>query len=72
MIRKRCFSFKEGDRVVRNKAVGGEQRGDMTGTVRRVTVVPFGSGGTQARIRVLWNNGHEASVEDRQLLLAVP
>jgi len=63
--------FKKGDRVVRNKAIGGELRGDMLGTVRRVTAAPFGSGGTRARIRVLWDNGHEGSVEDRQLLLAV-
>jgi hypothetical protein len=68
MIRKR--SFKKGDRVVRNKAVGGELRADMTGTVRHVTAVPRGARGTRARVRVLWDNGHEASVEDRQLLLA--
>lgn len=58
----------KGDRVVRNKAVGGELRGDMTGTVRRVTAVPHGSGGTRARVRVLWDNSHEGSLEDRQLL----
>jgi hypothetical protein len=66
MIRKR--PFKKGDRVVRNKAVGGQLRADMTGTVRHVTAVPRGAGGTRAR--VLWDNGHEASVEDCQLLLA--
>lgn len=68
MIRRR--SFKRGDRVVRNKAVGGELRGDMTGTVCRVTPVTRGAGGTRARVRVLWDNGHEVSVEDRQLLFA--
>lgn len=66
MIRR--LAFKKGDRVVRNKAVGGKLRGDMTGTVRRVTAVPHGSGGTRARVRVLWDNGHEGSLEDRQLL----
>jgi hypothetical protein len=39
----------------------------MTGTVRRVNPPPRGD---QARDRVLWDNGHEASVEDRQLLFA--
>jgi len=42
----------------------------MLGTVRRVTAAPFGSGGTRARVRVLWDNGHEAAVEDRQILPA--
>ena len=64
-------SFKVGDRVARNKAVGGPiaHRGDMAGTILKVTDAPFGSGGTRARIRVRWDNGHEASVEDRQLVL---
>ena len=63
--------FKVGDRVVRNKAVGGPiaQRGDMTGTILKVTDAPFGAGGTRARVRVRWDNGHEASVEDRQIVL---
>ena len=71
-------SLKVGDRVVRNKAVGGpisgpiEQRGDMAGTILKVTDAPFGSGGTRARVRVRWDNGHEASVEDRQLVRADP
>lgn len=62
--------FAVGDRVARNKAVGGpvEQRGDMVGTILKVTAVAHGSGGTRARIRVRWDNGHEASVEDRQLV----
>lgn len=60
--------FKVGDRVVRNKAVGGQLYGDMLGTVRRVIAAPSGSGGTRARLRVLWDNGYEGSVEDRQLL----
>ena len=64
--------FQVGDRVVRNRAVGGRQGADMLGTVRRVTAAPFGSGGTRARIRVLWDNGHEASVEDRQILPVTP
>jgi len=70
IVRRRARStpFRVGDRVVRNRAVGGEQGGDMLGTVRRVTATPFGSGGTRARIRVLWDNGHEAAVEDRQIL----
>ena len=65
-------TFQVGDRVVRNRAVGGRQGADMLGTVRRVTAAPFGSGGTRARIRVLWDNGHEASVEDRQILPVTP
>jgi hypothetical protein len=62
------LAFQVGDRVVRNKAVGGKQHGDLPGTVRKITAVPSGSGGTRARIRVLWDNGHEGSVEDRQIL----
>ena len=63
--------FAVGDRVARNKAVGGpgEQCGNMVGTIVKVTDAPHGSGGTRARIRVRWDNGHEASVEDRQLVL---
>ncbi len=65
-------SFQVGDRVVRNKAVGTliahAQRGDMAGTVVKVTEVLRGSGSTRARIRVRWDNGYEALVEDRQLL----
>lgn len=64
--------FKVEDRVVRNKAVGGplgNQRGDMAGTILKVTHVVSGAGGGRARVRVRWDNGHEASVEDRQLLL---
>lgn len=62
--------FVVGDRVVRNKAVGGpvEQRGDMTGTILKITAVAHGAGGTWARVRIRWDNGHEASVEDRQLV----
>lgn len=62
--------FRVGDRVARNKAVGGSnaQPGDMVGTVLKVTATKFSSGGTRARIRVRWDNGHEASVEDRQLV----
>lgn len=68
--------FSVGDRVVRNKAVGGPmrgsdaQRGDLAGTILKVTAVARGAGGTRARIRVRWDNGYEASVEDRQLVLA--
>lgn len=64
--------FIVGDRVARNKAVGGPvaQRGDMVGTILKITVVTRGAGGTRARVRVRWDNGHEASVEDRQLVLA--
>jgi len=64
--------FKVGDRVVRNKAVGGPvaRRGDVVGTILKVTDAPHSSGGTRARIRVRWDNGYEASVEDRQLVLA--
>jgi hypothetical protein len=64
-------SFKVGDRVVRNKAVGGPGtlRGDVVGTILKITPAPGGAGGTRARVRVRWDNGHEASVEDRQLLL---
>jgi len=66
-------TFRVGDRVVRNKAVGSVGRpGDVTGTIVKVTNVASGPGGTRARIRVRWDNGHEASVEDRQLLLARP
>lgn len=46
-----------------------EHRGDVVGTILKVTAVARGSGGTRARVRVRWDNGHEASVEDRQLLL---
>ena len=69
-------SFKIGDRVARNKAVGGPTRGsdaqvgDMAGTILKVTAAPRASGGTRARVRVRWDNGHEASVEDRQIVLA--
>jgi hypothetical protein len=60
------------DRVERNKAVGGpvELRGGMAGTILKITAVARGSGGTRARIRVRWDNGHEGSVEDRQLVLS--
>ena len=63
--------FRVDDRVVRNKAVGssGGERGDVGGTIVKVTVAPHSTGGTRARIRVRWDNGHEASVEDRQLVL---
>lgn len=62
--------FAVGARVVRNRAIGGPipQPADLEGTILQVTPVPFGAGGTRARIRVRWDNGHEASVEDRQLL----
>jgi hypothetical protein len=71
--RKKKIFFKTGDRVVRNKAVGTSTtsdacRGDVVGTVLKVTSVKHGSGGTRARIRVRWDNGHEASVEDRQIV----
>lgn len=72
MTRKRGKKtpFRVGDRVVRNKAVGGlGYGGDLVGTVVRVTDA-VGSGGTRARIRVRWDSGYEAQVEDRQLLLA--
>lgn len=64
-------SLRVGDRVVRNKAVGGSgaQRGDLGGTIVKVTDTPHGAGGTRARIRVRWDNGYEASVEDRQLVI---
>jgi hypothetical protein len=69
--KRRATSFRVGDRVVRNKAVGSTGRpGDVAGTIVKVTGCS-GSGGTRARIRVRWDNGHEASVEDRQLLLLV-
>lgn len=53
--------FVVGDRVERNKAVGGpvEQRGDMAGTILKITAVALGAGGTRARVRVRWDNGHE-------------
>lgn len=68
-------AFNVGDRVVRNKAVGGPagaHRGDVAGTILKVTPAPAGSGGTRARIRVRWDNGHEASVEDRQIVRIAP
>jgi hypothetical protein len=69
--RRKKTPFRVGDRVVRNKAVGTVgQRGDVVGTVVRVTDVAAGSGGTRARVRVRWDSGHDATVEDRQLLLA--
>lgn len=65
-------TFKIGDRVVRNQTVGASsaiaRHGNLVGTVLKVTPAPRGSGGTRARVRVRWDNGHEASVEDRQLL----
>lgn len=69
MTKRRVISFKAGDRVVRNKAVGGiaVHRGDVVGTILKVTAAPHGTGGTRARVRVRWDNGYEASVEDRQL-----
>ena len=69
--RMKKTSLNVGDRVVRNKAVGGPiaQRGDMVGTILKVTDVAFSTGGTRARVRVRWDNGCEASVEDRQLVL---
>ena len=62
--------FKPGDRVVRNKAVGAAvaDRGNVAGTIVKVTTVPRGAGGVRARIRVRWDNGHEGSVEDRQIV----
>jgi len=62
--------FRVGDRVVRNKAVGSPiaSRGDVAGTILKVTAAPHGSGGTRARIRVRWDNGHEGALEDRQLV----
>jgi hypothetical protein len=69
--RRKKTPLRVGDRVVRNKAVGtAGQRGDVVGTVVRVTDAAAGAGGTRARIRVRWDNGYEATVEDRQLLLA--
>lgn len=69
--RRKKTPFCVGDRVVRNKAVGSAGRpADMLGTIVKMTDVVSGSGGTHARIRVRWDNGHEASVEDRQLLPA--
>lgn len=67
----RSRPFHVNDRVVRNKAVGSlaGERGDMGGTVVKVITAPHGSGGTRAIVRVLWDNGCTASVEDRQLLL---
>jgi len=59
-----------GDRVVRD-AFG--TRGTLVGTVTRVTPIrlPRGqkssSGGTLARVRVRWDNGAEAMMEDRVL-----
>lgn len=68
----RNVSFRVGDRVVRNKAVGnsGGECGDMGGTIVKVTAVPHGTGGTRSRVRVRWDNGYTGSVEDRQLVLA--
>lgn len=68
--RMKKTSFQVGDRVVRNKAVGGSgaERGDVVGTILKVTAAPHGTGGTRARVRVRWDNGYEASVEDRQLV----
>lgn len=70
--KSRKTPFQVGDRVVRNKAVGAliahAQQGDMAGTIVKVIEAPNGSGGTRARIRVRWDNGYEALVEDRQLL----
>lgn len=64
--------FRVGDRVARNKAVGSTgSPGDVVGTIIKVTPVKAGSGGTRARVRVHWDNGYEASVEDRQLLLLI-
>lgn len=71
MTRRRAKPpFKVGDRVVRNKAVGGAIAivGDVAGTILKVTAASLGSGGTRARIRVRWDNGYEASVEDRQIV----
>jgi hypothetical protein len=64
-------SFRAGDRVVRNKAVGSiaGEGGDMAGTIVRTIAVPFGSGGTRARLRVRWDNGYTGTVEDRQVVL---
>ena len=72
MVRVKKTHFKVGGRVVRNKAVGGPnaQRGDLVGTILKVIATVRGAGGIRARIRVLWDNGHEASVEDRQIVLA--
>lgn len=66
---KKTF-FKVGDRVLRNKAIGGPVAlsGGLVGTIRKVTPVISGAGGTFARIRVSWDNGHEGTVEDRQIV----
>ena len=66
--------FRVDDRVVRNKAVGSaigsdDQRGDVVGTILKVTDVTSSPGGTRARVRVRWDTGHVGSVDDRQIVL---
>lgn len=66
--------FRVDDRVARNKAVGSaagtvDQRGDVIGTILKVTDVLSSPGGTRARVRVRWDTGHVGSVDDRQIVL---
>ena len=57
-----------GDVVVRIKDVGtGQVLGNLRGVVTRVTPRRHGSGGSRAALRVLWDNGYEGSVDDRQV-----
>lgn len=66
MMKARLLSV--GDVVVRVKDVGrGIVLGDMEGVVVKVTPRPRGSGGVRAILRVLWDNGYEGRVEDRQV-----
>ena len=68
-----ALHLKVGDRVVRNKAVGGPLESvppssdDLAGTVLQITA-RRGAGGARARVRVRWDNGHEGSLDDRQLV----
>jgi hypothetical protein len=72
--RSTATHLKVGDRVIRNKAVGGPldpvapASSDLVGTVRKIAGVFRGAGGARARAHVRWDNGHEGSVDDRQLV----
>ncbi len=56
-----------GDYVRRVFDVGrGQKLGDMLGVVVKVTPHRL-AGGVKARVRVRWENGHEGTLDDRQL-----
>lgn len=61
------FPLKVDDRVVRVIDVGTRRQfGSLEGTVRAVYPRRT-AGGNLGRVRVLWDNGFEGSLEERQI-----